>query len=75
MNQDFEKALYDALHKFQTSSGVGSSPTANEIIKVVKPYYKFATSQEKREILARIEKLRKEPGVPFPSNLEQMLDT
>ncbi|EKK5245561.1 hypothetical protein ACI00O_003571 [Cronobacter sakazakii] len=75
MNQDFEKALYDALHKFQTSSGVGSSPTANEIIKVVKPYYKFGTSQEKREILARIEKLRKEPGVPFPSNVEQMLDT
>ncbi|EKP4474674.1 hypothetical protein P3X16_000028 [Cronobacter dublinensis] len=75
MNQEFEKAVYDALHKFEISSGVGSSPTANEIIKVVKPYYKFGTSQEKREILARIEKLRKEPGVPFPSNVEQMLDT
>ncbi|HDU8041587.1 TPA: hypothetical protein RGJ92_002772 [Cronobacter sakazakii] len=75
MNQDFEKAVYDALHKFKTTSGVGSSATANEIIKVIKSYYKFGTTQERREILARIEKLRKEPGVPFPSNVEQMLDT
>ncbi|EKK3979865.1 hypothetical protein PU707_003809 [Cronobacter sakazakii] len=75
MNQDFEKAVYDALHKFETTSGVGSSATANEIIKVIKSYYKFGTTQERREILARIEKLRKEPGVPFPSNVEQMLDT
>lgn len=73
MNQELDKAIYMALRKFEGTSGVGSSPTANEIIKAIKPYYSQGTEQDRREILARLDKLRKEPGVPFPTNLEQLL--
>lgn len=75
MNQELDKAIYTALRSFEGTSGVGSSPTANEIIRVVKPYYSQATEQVKRDILAKLEKLRKEPGVPFPTNLEQLLES
>ncbi|HCM9506476.1 hypothetical protein [Enterobacter sp. M4-VN] len=75
MNQELDKAIYTALRKFEGSSGVGSSPTANEIIRVVKPYYYQGSDQEKRDILAKLEKLRKEPGVPFPTNLVQLLES
>lgn len=75
MNQELDKAIYTALRSFEGSSGVGSSPTANEIIRVVKPYYSQGSEQQKRDILARLEKLRKEPGVPFPMNLQQMLES
>ena len=73
MNQELDKAIYAALRKFEATSGVGSSPTANEIIRVVKPYFSQGTDQDRRDILARLEKLRKEPGVPLPTNLEQLL--
>lgn len=73
MNQELDRAIYTALRKFEATSGVGSSPTANEIMRVVKPYYSQGTEQDRRNILARLEKLRKEPGVPFPTNLEQLL--
>lgn len=75
MNQELDKAIYTALRSFEGTSGVGSSPTANEIIRVVKAYYSQATEQVKRDILAKLEKLRKEPGVPFPTNLEQLLES
>ena len=75
MHQDLDMAIYSALHMFEGSSGVGSSPTANEIIRVVKAYYSQGSEQEKRDILAKLEKLRKEPGVPFPTNLEQLIES
>lgn len=75
MNQELDKAIYYALRKYEATSGVGSSPTANEVMKVVKPYYKNGTSEDKKEILAVIEKLRKEPGIPFPTNIEDLLNS
>jgi hypothetical protein len=63
MNQELDKAIYTVLRSFEGSSGVGSSPTANEIIRVVKPFYSQGSEQEKRDILARLENLRKEPLV------------
>lgn len=75
MNQELDKAIYTVLISFEGSSGVGSSPTANEIIRVVKPFYSQGSEQEKRDILARLENLRKEPGVPFPMNLKQILES
>ncbi|MGG2076269.1 hypothetical protein [Lelliottia nimipressuralis] len=65
MHQNLDMAIYSALRMFEGSSGVGSSSTANEIIRVVKAYYAQGNEQEKRDILVRLEKLRKEPGVPF----------
>lgn len=73
MSGELEKEIYSALRKFEKTSGVGSSPTANEVVKVVKPYYQNAGDEEKKAIIARLEKLRQEPGVPLPANLEQML--
>lgn len=75
MNQELDKAIYTALRKFEGTSGLGSSPTANEIIRVVKPYYFQGTEQDRRDILIRLEKLRQEPGVPFPTNIEQLLQS
>lgn len=74
MNQELDNAIYAALRKFKGTSGIGSSPTANEIIRVVKPCYSQGTEQDRRDILERLEKLRKELGVPFPTNLEQLLE-
>ncbi|MBU4683276.1 hypothetical protein KC222_14780 [Cedecea davisae] len=73
MNNELEKEIYLALRKFESTSGVGSSPTANELLKVIRPHYQKANAQEKQEIITRIEKLRAEPGVPFPANIEQLL--
>lgn len=74
MNQDLDRAIHSALTKNEATAGIGSSATANEIMKVVKPYYKNGTSVERQEILARINKLREQPGVPFPINVEQLLN-
>lgn len=75
MHQDLDMAIYSALRMFEGSSGVGSSSTANEIIRVVKAYYAQGNEQDKRDILVKLEKLRKEPGVPFPMNLQQILES
>lgn len=61
-------------NKFQTTSGVGSSPTANKVIRVLKPYYKKASDEDKQTILACVRRLKEEPGVPIPINLEQLLN-
>lgn len=74
MNQELDRAIYAALSKNETTSGVGSSATANAIMKAVKPYYKNGTPEDRQEILSRIAKLREQPGVPFPTNVEQLLD-
>ncbi|EOC1312721.1 hypothetical protein ACN5PR_000596 [Cronobacter dublinensis] len=75
MNQELDKAITLALTKNEATAGLGSSSTANEIMKVLKPYYKNGTGDERQEILARIAKLREQPGVPFPSNVEQLLNS
>jgi|GEM_PF-2532623 len=75
MNQELDRAIYSALSKYETTAGIGSSATANEIMKVVKPYYKNGTCEEKQEILARINRLREQPGVPFPINIEHLLNS
>lgn len=75
MNKDLDKAIYSALNKHEATSSLGSSAAANEILELVKPYYKSGTSEEKQEVLVRLEKLRQEPGVPFPTNVEQLLNS
>lgn len=75
MNQDLDKAIYVVLRKYEATSGVGSSPAANEIIRVVKPFYSKGSEQDKSDILTRLDRLRSEPGVPFPTNIEQLLQS
>ncbi|HDF8567990.1 TPA: hypothetical protein PEO98_002140 [Enterobacter hormaechei subsp. hoffmannii] len=73
MNQDIEKIIYNAMRRNQIGAGVGSSATANEIIKGVKPYYHSASEAERQALIERLKKLKVEPGVPIPTNIEQLL--
>ncbi|CDL83176.1 conserved hypothetical protein [Xenorhabdus szentirmaii DSM 16338] len=38
-----------------------------------KDFYKTATEKEKEEIVNKIGRLKKEPGVPFPQNYKDLL--
>lgn len=73
MSQDIDKIIYSTMVKNERSGGVGSSATANEIIKGVKPYYQSANETEKKAIVEKLNKLKVEPGVPIPLNIEQLL--
>ena len=73
MNQAIEKVIYSALSRNERAAGIGSSATTNEIIEGVKPYYQVASDSEKEVITERLNKLKIEPGVPIPSNIEQLL--
>ncbi|MGK8678217.1 hypothetical protein [Serratia marcescens] len=73
------KKLEDAINaimcRAEASGGLGSSPTANKIIEAVKPYYQKGSEQDKAYIIAKIEKLKKEPGIEFQSNYLQKLES
>lgn len=73
MNQAIEQVIYNAMRRNEVGAGVGSSATANDIIKGVKPHYQAANEAEKQSIIERLSKLKAEPGVPIPSNIEQLL--
>ncbi|MEG0867705.1 MAG: hypothetical protein RSG77_11690 [Hafnia sp.] len=73
MNQAIEQIIYSSLNKNEPGAGVGSSVTANDIIEGVKPYYQAASETEKQAIITRLNKLKVEPGVPIPPNIEQLL--
>ena len=73
MNQAVEKVIYSALSKNERAAGIGSSATANEIIEGVKPYYQSASESDRQALLERLNKLKVEPGVPIPTNVEQLL--
>lgn len=73
MNQAIEQVIYNAMRRNEIGAGVGSSATANEIIKGIKPYYQAASQTERQAIIERLNKLKVEPGVPVPSNIAQLL--
>ncbi len=73
MNQAIEQIIHSSLNKNEPCAGVGSSVTANDIIEGVRPYYQAASGAEKLSIVERLNKLKVEPGVPIPSNIEQLL--
>ncbi|HFI6420538.1 TPA: hypothetical protein ACGRST_001546 [Escherichia coli] len=74
MNQAIEQIIYSSLNKNEPGAGVGSSVTANDVIEGVKPYYQAASEVEKQAIITRLNKLKVEPGVPIPPNIEQLLN-
>lgn len=74
MNQAIEQVIYNAMRRYEIGAGVGSSATANEIIKGIKPYYQAASEMERNAIIERLNKLKAEPGVPVPSNIEKLLN-
>jgi hypothetical protein len=73
MQHDIETLICDAMRKSEAGAGVSSSVTANQILNVVKPYYQNGSNEDRRFILDKLNKLKQQPGVPFPPNLEQML--
>lgn len=73
MNQAIEQVIYNAMRRNEVGAGVGSSATANDIIKGIKPHYQAANETEKQAIIKRLSKLKAEPGVPIPPNIEQLL--
>ena len=75
MNQAIEQIIYSALNKNEPGAGVGSTATVDDIIKGIKPYYQAASEAEKQAIIIRLSKLKAEPGVPIPSNIEKLLRT
>lgn len=72
--QDLEREIYDVLAKSEATVGIGSSETANKLIEVARPFYKKADSTGKSSIINRFNAMRKEPGVPFPENLGELLE-
>lgn len=73
MNQAVEKVIYSVLSKNERVAGIGSSTTANEIMEGIKPYYQAANETERQALIERLNKLKSEPGVPIPPNIEQLL--
>ncbi len=73
MNQAIEQVIYNAMRRNEIGAGVGSSATANEIIKGIKPHYQAMDETGKQSIIERLNKLKVEPSIPFPSNIEQIL--
>ena len=59
--------------KNEAGAGVGSSATANQILKSIKPYYQKGSESDKKAILERLNKLKIEPGVSIPLNAEALL--
>ncbi|MEL5454250.1 hypothetical protein G3M85_05185 [Serratia marcescens] len=71
--QDLEREIYDVLAKSEATVGLGSSETANKLIEVARPFYQKADHTGKYSIINRLNAMRKEPGIPFPENLSEVL--
>ncbi|HGW3589816.1 TPA: hypothetical protein ACNH39_003292 [Serratia marcescens] len=72
--QDLERKIYDVLAKSEATVGIGSSDTANKLIEVSRPFYKQADHIGKSTIINRLNAMRKEPGIQFPENLDELLE-
>lgn len=72
--QELERKIYDVLAKSEATVGIGSSDTANKLIEAARPFYKNADHIGKTSIINRLNSMRKEPGVPFPENLGELLE-
>lgn len=72
--KSFEDEVNSIMCRAEASGGLGSSPTANKILDAAKPYYQKGSDQDKAYIIAKIEKLKKEPGIGFQSNYIQKLE-
>lgn len=71
-----DQQVREILTKAEAESewGLSSRTTGDEIIRAMSPFYKSGTQAEKKLIIARIEKLKKEPGCRFPDDLVQELE-
>lgn len=65
VNNEINKVL-----RSSEASGFNSA-SANEIIKVLRPIYQAGN---KEQVIEKIEQLKKEPGIPFPTNYRDILE-
>lgn len=72
--QELERKIYDVLAKSEVKSGLGSSVTANNLVKIARPFYASADESGREQIIDRLNALRAESGVPLPVNLRDVLD-
>lgn len=72
--QELERKIYDVLAKSEAKGGLGSSETANNLINVARPFYAAADESGREQIVNRLNSLKKEPGVPLPDNLNDLLE-
>ncbi|WP_196062431.1 MULTISPECIES: hypothetical protein [unclassified Serratia (in: enterobacteria)] len=72
--KSFANEVDSALRNAEAQGGLGSSATANAILACAKKHYSSADGEGKAAIIAKINALSKEPGVPFPSNYLTILE-
>ena len=72
--QELERKIYDVLAKSEVKGGLGSSETASNLINVARPFYAAADESGRKQIVNRLNALRKEPGIPLPDNLNSILE-
>jgi hypothetical protein len=70
-----EEEINSIMCKAEALGGLGSSPTANKILEITKPFYQNGSAQEKADIIAKIEKLKKEPGIGFQADYLKKLES
>ena len=64
------EVVYKALSSSE-STGLATSSTANKLLEGLKPIYQLGN---KEKVIEKIEQLKKEPGIPFPTNYRDILE-
>ena len=66
-------SVNDEINKVLRSSEVTgfNSANANATIKILRPIYQAGN---KEQVIDKIEQLKKEPGIPFPTNYRDILE-
>lgn len=65
--EELEKEIYLIVARAEAEGGVGNSATANKILKAAKTFLSSNPSY-KDKVIEKIEALKGEPGIGFPSN-------
>ncbi|THD47979.1 hypothetical protein ERD95_14280 [Enterobacteriaceae bacterium ML5] len=69
--ESINKEIQSILNKANAQGSLCSSATANGIMKAVKPFY--GDINNANFINQKIEALKSEPGIPFPTNYRELL--
>lgn len=73
--QDFNKSVYLLLTKAEADGTLGASSTGNQILELAKQAYTQSDSAGKEAVLQKLLNLQREPGVKFPTNYLELLES